>query len=141
MKLIGIARLGKDAELRHTGSGKAVANLSLAYNYGQKDDNGNRPTQWIEAALWGEQAERLAQYLLKGTALNVTCRDVHIETYEGKNGAGHKLAGTIADIEFLPKQRASDAATAPEPAPQPQPAAAPANTGGAFDDFDDDIPF
>jgi len=137
MKLIGIARIGKDAELRYTPSGKAVANLSLAYNYGQKGQDGNRPTQWVEASLWDKQAERLAPYLLKGAVFNVMCRDVHIETYEGKNGTGSKLVGTIADIEFVPKQsdkRASEAS--PQQSNQPAPV-----SGGEFSNFEDDIPF
>jgi single-strand DNA-binding protein len=153
MKLIGIARLGKDAELRYTPNGRAVANLSLAYNYGQKDGDGNRSTQWVEAALWGDQAERLSQHLLKATVLNVTCRDVHIETFEGRNGTGHKLVGTVADIEFVPKQRAdTDGNGSPSPSHKPAaaqqrpstpPAAstAPKQQGGGFSDFDDDIPF
>lgn len=136
MKLIGIARLGRDAEVRFTPSGKQVANLSLAYNFGQKDAEGRRQTQWVEAALWGDQAERLQQYLLKGTVLHVICRDVHIETFEGRNGTGHKLVGTVADIEFVPKQRESDG----RPASQQKSSGNSGGQGG-FDDLDDDIPF
>jgi single-strand DNA-binding protein len=137
MILTGIARLGKDAIVRVTTNGKAVASLSLAYNYGLKDGQGNRPTQWVDATLWGVQAERLQDYLLKGTLLDVTCRDVHIETYEGRNGTGHKLVGTIADLEFVPGQR-SEAPAQPKPAPKQEPAASPSEP---FGDMDDDLPF
>lgn len=130
MKLIGIARIGKDAELRYTPSGKAVANISLAYNYGQKGQDGNRPTQWVEATLWDKQAERLATYLLKGAVFNVICRDVHIETYEGKNGTGSKLVGTIADIEFVPKQVDGRVSESPK-----------TQVADVTDNFEDDIPF
>lgn len=130
MKLIGIARIGKDAELRYTPSGKAVANLSLAYNYGQKGQDGNRPTQWVEATLWDKQAERLATYLLKGAVFNVICRDVHIETYEGKNGTGSKLVGTIADIEFVPKQVDGRVSESPK-----------TQVADVTDNFEDNIPF
>jgi len=130
MKLIGIARIGKDAELRYTPSGKAVANLSLAYYFGQKGQDGNRPTQWVEATLWDKQAERLATYLLKGAVFNVICRDVHIETYEGKNGTGSKLVGTIADIEFVPKQVDGRVSESPK-----------TQVADVTDNFEDDIPF
>lgn len=130
MKLIGIARIGKDAELRYTPGGKAVANISLAYNYGQKGQDGNRPTQWVEATLWDKQAERLATYLLKGAVFNVICRDVHIETYEGKNGTGSKLVGTIADIEFVPKQVDGRVSESPK-----------TQVADVTDNFEDDIPF
>jgi len=140
MKLIGIARLGRDAETRHTTSGKIVANLSLAYNFGLKDSNGDRKTQWVEAALWGQQAERLQNFLLKGTLLNVTCRDVHIETFDARNGQGFKLVGTVMDVEFVPGQRAATAPAGPQTT-QRHDAPAPASTGSGFEDMDDDIPF
>ena len=38
----GMARLGRDAELRYTPNGDAVCNLSLAFSYGKKDDSGRR---------------------------------------------------------------------------------------------------
>ena len=53
MILTGLARIGKDAELRYTASNEPVANISLAFNYGRKGDDGKRPTQWIEASMWG----------------------------------------------------------------------------------------
>jgi len=116
MKLIGIARLGRDAEVKYTPGGKAVANLALAYSYGNKDGNGHKPSQWVDASLWGDQAERMGKYLLKGTVLHVVCRDVHVETFEGKNGTGHKLVGIISDIEFVPKQRDSEQKPVQKPA-------------------------
>jgi len=137
MKLIGIARLGRDVDVRHTANGKAVASLWMAYDYGLKDESGARKTQWVAATLWGEQATRLQPYLLKGTALNVVCRDVHIEVYDGGRGAEPKLVGTIADIEFVPRQRERDEAQQPAQ----RAAAMPAATSGSFADMDDDIPF
>lgn len=36
MKANGLARIGKDAEVRYTPGGAAVANVSLAFTYGKK---------------------------------------------------------------------------------------------------------
>ena len=66
MKANGLARIGKDAEVRFTPSGAAVANVSLAFTYGKKGDDGKRPTQWVDASLWGQRAESLAPYIKKG---------------------------------------------------------------------------
>ena len=77
-QLFGFARLGRDAELRHTADGKPVANMALAFTYGQKDASGNRPTQWVEASLWGQRAESLIDYLLKGSGFAVTLDDIHV---------------------------------------------------------------
>lgn len=153
MQIIGVARLGKDCELRHIQSGEAVTNLSLAYNYGRKDQQGNRPSQWIEAALWGKRAESLIPYLLKGQQVCVTIDDVHTEEYEGRNGKGFKLVGNVTNIEFVgskpessgqpsqTQQRAPQQPDAPRYGPGAARPAAPAPQRGGFDNMDDDIPF
>ncbi len=102
MILSGFCRLGKDAELRYTSgdNSTAVTNLALAFNYGRRDGDGNRPTQWVDAALFGPRAESLVEYLLKGQGLDVVIEDVHIETYDGNNGTGYKLVGRVVMIDF-----------------------------------------
>lgn len=144
MQMIGLARLGRDAELRTTQSGEKVASLSLAFNHGQKGADGTRPTQWVDGSLWGKRAEALIDYLVKGQQVVVTIDDPHIEEYQGRNGAGAKLAGRVTQIELAGKRDDARAAApaparAPAPAAAPRPAPAPASSG--FDDMDDSIPF
>jgi single-strand DNA-binding protein len=104
MRLIGNCRLGKDAEIRSTRSGVTVANLVLAYNYGQKDRDGKKPSQWIQASLFGDRADSLAPFLGKGTLIFVDMKDIHIEVYEGKDGKTyHNMRGTIDSLEFVGK--------------------------------------
>ena len=101
MKMIGMARLGRDVEVRYTANGVPVANLSLAFNYGPKDQDGKRATQWVEGSLWRERAELLAQYLNQGQQLYVEVRDVHVETYDKNDGTvGTKLVGDVTELEF-----------------------------------------
>lgn len=144
-QIIGLMRLGRDAEIRYTASGEAVANLALAYNYGKKGEDGKQPSQWVDASLWGKRAEALAQYLTKGTALVVTLSDVHVRIYEKKDGGmGATLAGRIADVEFAGKP--ADQAQKPAPrvnANQPPPTARQqAERSAESAPFaDDDIPF
>lgn len=145
-QLFGVARLGRDAEVRFTQAGKPVATLALAFEYGRKE-NGKRPTQWIDAALWGERAEALAPYLLKGQQLGVTIDDVHIEVFQKSDGTqGHKLTGRVSNIEFAgspPQQNGQSQPQAQrqqqsQPRQQSQPQQQPAPD---YDSFDDDIPF
>ena len=136
-KMFGLARLGRDAEIRTTSQGESVATLALAFSYGRKGSDGNRPTQWVDAALWGKRAEALAPYLLKGGLVSVSLEDVHIETFDGKNGPGHKLAASVVDLELASPRQAS-AAPAPRPAPRPAPAPA---GGHGFEEMDSDVPF
>ena len=46
MQLIGLARLGRDAEIRFTNDGEPVASLSLAFEHGRRGTDGKRTTQW-----------------------------------------------------------------------------------------------
>ncbi len=102
MKLIGVGRLGKDAELRYTGSGKPVVNMSVAWNYGKPDQDGRKPSQWIDIALFGERGEKVAPYLKKGTELFLDVQDVHVETYKKNDGGtGVKLTGTVFEVHFV----------------------------------------
>ena len=152
----GLARLGRDCEIRYTPDGTAVANISLAFNYGRKGEDGKRPSQWVDGALFGKLAEALAPYLLKGTSAVVSMDDLHVETFDKRDGGqGTKLVARISTIELaiVPKDGAAPvpaartAAPAPAPAPSRAPAPAPQRQGSApvpstgWDDMDSDIPF
>jgi single-strand DNA-binding protein len=136
MKANGLARIGKDAEVRYTPGGAAVANVSLAFTYGKKGDDGKRPTQWVDASLWGQRVESLAPYLTKGKQIVAYLEDVHIQTYtKGDGTQASKMAARIADMEFVAGGEQAES----HPKPQPKPAPAQADSG--FDDFQDDVPF
>jgi single-strand DNA-binding protein len=139
MYLVGIARLGRDAELRTAGNGETVANLNVAFNYGRPDSEGKKPTQWCELALWGRRAEALAPHLLKGTVLSLNCDDVHIEEFRKRDGTtGSKLSGRVISLEFAGSSKPREYGDKP---PQSQPRAAQPKAESGFDDMDDDIPF
>lgn len=142
----GLARLGRDAELRFTPDGTPVANLSLAFSYGRKGDDGKRPTQWVDASLWGKLAEALTEYLTKGSAVYVLLEDVHIESFKKADGSpGQKLAARVLSIDLAGGGGDRAAAPAPAPAqrpvPPPRPTAPASRPATSFDDMPDDIPF
>lgn len=143
MKAFGLARIGRDAEIRHTAGGDAVASLSLAFTYGRKGEDGKRPTQWVDASIWGKRAESLAQYLTKGSLVAVTLEDVAIQTFNKSDGSvGTKLAGRVIDIELAGGNQSAAAPAAPPPPPRPTPRPTAPPAGSGFDDFEsDDIPF
>ena len=134
MKAQGLARIGRDVELRYTNSGEAVANISLAFTYGKKGQDGKRPTQWVEASLWGKRAESLSPYLQKGQQVVAYLEDVCIQTFTKQDGTqGIKMAARVGDLELIAGQAEREQS---KPAPKPQ-----QNAGSGFDDMDDDIPF
>jgi single-strand DNA-binding protein len=138
MKAQGLARIGKDAEVRYTPGGTPVANVSLAFTYGKKGDDGKRPTQWVDASLWGQRAESLAPYIKKGGQIVAYIEDVSIQTYvKGDGTSATKMVARLVDLEFVSGGEQASS----QPKPQPRPQAAPQSHSSGFDDMDDDIPF
>lgn len=140
LQLTGLARLGRDVEVRYTPGGDPVANLSLAFAYGRKGQDGNRPTQWVDGSLWGKLAEALAPYLTRGVLVTVTIEDAHIETFrKSDNSEGYKLAGRITGIELA---GGGEKKATPAPAPA-QSQRQNQNRNAGFEDLDDgvDVPF
>ena len=138
MKAQGLARIGKDAEVRFTPGGTAVANVSLAFTYGKKGDDGKRPTQWVDASIWGQRAEPMAPYLLKGKQIVAYLEDVHLQTYtKGDGTTNTKMVARLADLEFVSDNSDHKPTQKPQSAPQSKP------QGSGFDDMDNDldIPF
>ena len=125
MIIAGQARIGRDAELRHTSS-TSVCNVPLAFNGGYGD---RKFTTWIEVSIWGKQAEGLAQYLTKGKSVVVTLKDLKQEEFTKRDGtASSKLTAQLVDLEFSAGGERTEQ-SAPKPAPR------------SFEDFEDDLPF
>ena len=130
MLAIGIARIGNEPVVRFTPAGKPALQLSLAYQYGRKNDQGEYPTQWVDATMWGERTEKLAPMLKKGDRIYVELRDVHMDSFTRKDGSpGSNIKATIEKIEFIEsrKQEQRPALTQPK--------------NSVVDMPDDDIPF
>lgn len=63
-----LGRLGKDPDLRYTGTGTPVCHIRLATNESFKDSEGkwNEKTDWHNLVAWGKLGELCNQYLKKG---------------------------------------------------------------------------
>ncbi len=98
-KFVGMGRLTKDIELRHTQSGKAVAQFSLAID-GPKV-NGEKTTDFLDFTAWDKTAEILASYKKKGDQLLVEGR-LKKRSYEGQDGKKVWVTDIIvSNIEFV----------------------------------------
>ena len=76
-KVILVGNLGRDADVRVTPSGAAVANFSIATTETWNDKNSGQKTEkteWHRIVLWGKQAESLQKYLTKGKQIYVEGR-------------------------------------------------------------------
>ena len=73
-KVIIVGNLGKDAEVRYTTGGSAVATISVATTEVWNDkSSGERQekTEWHRVVIWGKTAENLKDYLTKGKQIYV----------------------------------------------------------------------
>jgi single-strand DNA-binding protein len=86
-KVILVGNLGRDAELRYTPGGAAVATLNMATTEVWNDKSGQRQekTEWHRVVLWGKSAESLAEYLTKGKQIYVEGR-LQTRQWDDKDG-------------------------------------------------------
>src|SRR4026207_2091386 len=86
-KVILVGNLGRDAELRYTPGGAAVATLNMATTEVWNDKGGQRQekTEWHRVVLWGKQAESLQEYLTKGKQIYVEGR-LQTRQWDDKDG-------------------------------------------------------
>jgi single-strand DNA-binding protein len=127
--IVLIGRLTRDPELRHTGSGVAVAHFTLAVDRPYTNQQGERDTDFIDVSCWRELAETVAQHLQKGRLVAVQ-GSLHIRRYETPDGQQRRAAEVNASqVRFLDRPREAGAAMAAGPARDEEP-------GG-----DEDVPF
>jgi single-strand DNA-binding protein len=86
-KVILVGNLGRDAELRYTPGGAAVATLNMATTEVWNDKAGQKQekTEWHRIVLWGKTAESLAEYLTKGKQIYVEGR-LQTRQWDDKDG-------------------------------------------------------
>ena len=82
-----IGNLGKDAEIRNTGGGMAIANLRLATTDRRKGADGEWAdhTEWHAVVCFGKTAEVMEKYGKKGKMLYIEGR-IQTREYTDKDG-------------------------------------------------------
>lgn len=127
-KAIITGNLTRDAELRSTGGGLAVANFAVAVNErvknnatGEWEDRAN----YIDCTMFGRRAEALAQYMTKGTKVTIEGK-LRWSQWEKNGEKRSKVEVVVDEVELMARgdKRAAEPATAPQ--------------GGVYDE---DIPF
>ena len=63
-----VGRAGRDPEVRYFESGTVVANLTMAVNRRNRNDE----PDWFNLEIWGKQAQVAADYVKKGSLIGVT---------------------------------------------------------------------
>jgi single-strand DNA-binding protein len=97
-KAILIGNATRNAELRHTGTGKAVSSIRLATN---RVVNGQEETQYHSIVCWEGLAETTAKYVKKGDSLYVEGR-LQYRSFQDEEGKECGVCEVVAsDVQFL----------------------------------------
>ena len=119
-KAVIIGRSTKDAELRHTQTGKQVTTFTLAVDRDYKTAQGEREADFIPCVAWGKLAEICERYITKGKQVAVAGR-IQTRNYEDKNGQRRYITEVIvSDLQLLGSRQEQQAqAPALEPVETP----------------------
>ena len=155
-----IGRLTRDPEVRYTsGSQMAVATFTIAIDRPQRQDGGEKQTDFPRITVFGRQAETCEKYLKKGRMVAIQGR-IQTGSYTNKNGDTVYTTDVVANrVEFIDwgnqgsngQGGYSQSNQGGYAAPQSQPPQAPApqrqvpqqddDMPDSFEAIDEDVPF
>ena len=137
------ATLTRDPEVKYLDNEKAsvVANLNLVNNYYDQKLKEQVPF-YFKAAVWGKDAEYLASYASKGSAVIVTGSLIQPEAYINKDGeAVAVVVIKPTNVELLPRNKKDDDGEDDAPPAKTKAKAASGQKSNSTPDDYDDIPF
>jgi single-strand DNA-binding protein len=103
-RVVLVGRLTKDAELRFTASGIAVANFTVACDRRFNKDE----TDFIQVVVWRGLAENVANYTRKGSLVALEGR-LQVSSYEKDDGQRVWKTEVVADdVRFLDSKKRDD---------------------------------
>lgn len=148
-----MGNLGKDPEVRFMPNGDAVCNFSIATTDSWKDKAGERQekTEWHNIVMYRRLAEIAGEYLKKGRPVYIEGR-LQTRKWQTKEGQDRYTTEIIADSmqmlggrDSAAPQENSGVEEKPkddfDQTPKRNNQVEQSNTGSAFDEFEDDIPF
>jgi single-strand DNA-binding protein len=146
-----VGRLTRDAELRYTNSGSAMAAISLAINTRRRrDDQWVDEAHFFDAVVWGKTAESLSPYLTKGKQIGLE-GELRQNRWEQDGQRRSKVEIFTRNIQLLGSRGGDGMGAGPSssgppasgpPADRTGPESGPAGAeSGPAGDFEDDIPF
>lgn len=109
--IVLMGRLTRDPELRHTGTGTAVASFTLAVDRDfQSKDTQERAVDFIDIVAWRNTAEFVSKYFTKGRMAVVSGR-LQIRNWTDKEGGKRRSAEVVADNVYFGDSKKDGAST------------------------------
>jgi single-strand DNA-binding protein len=102
-KVILIGNLGQDPDLRYTGNGTPVCNMSVATNESYVDDEGNEVdnTEWHSVVAWGRLAEICDEYLSQGSQVYIEGKNQTREWTDRDGNTRYSTEVKALEVNFL----------------------------------------
>ncbi|HVX00874.1 MAG TPA: single-stranded DNA-binding protein [Candidatus Babeliaceae bacterium] len=111
-RIIIMGNLTRDPEYRQLPSGQGVCKLGIASNRQFKNKQTGLMSQevcFIDAEVWGAQAENCRQYLQKGKSVLVEGR-IKLDSWKEADGSNRSKHSIVADrVLFLSPQTSAEA--------------------------------
>ncbi len=159
-KVILVGNLGRDPEIRYTQNGDPIANITVATSESWKDKNtgeNRENTEWHRVVMFRGLAKVAEDWLKKGQQVYIEGR-LQTRKWQDQSGQDRYTTEIVAnDMQMLGGRSGGGGGGGGgmdefDQSPRSQPSgggqSAPQGGGGggsqpkgAFDDFDDDIPF
>ena len=95
--------LTRDPELRQTQGGMAILNIGVAVNDRRKNQQTGEwedVPNFVDCVMFGSRAEKLAQYLAKGTKVAIDGK-LRYSSWEKDGAKRSKLEVIVDEIEFM----------------------------------------
>lgn len=100
-KVILVGNVGKDPEIKYSGSGVPVAKFTIATNERfKKDDEWQDRTEWHSVVVWQRLAEIVGEYVKKGSKVYVEGR-LQTSSWEDKQSGEKKYRTEIVASELV----------------------------------------
>ena len=141
-KVILVGNCGADPETRYLPNRAAVSSLTLATSQEWKDKNTGEPrsqTEWHRVVFFNRLAEIVNEYVKKGSKLYIE-GSLRTRSWEQDGIKRYATEIVASEMQMLDsKSHPQDSEARKQPSADPSPYSG--NPGGAFDNFDQDIPF
>ena len=100
-----VGRAGIDPEVRYFESGTVVANLTMAVNRRNRNDE----PDWFNLEIWGKQAQVAADYVKKGSLIGIT-GSFKMDSWKDRNTGEdrNKPVVRVDRLELLGSKRDSE---------------------------------
>ena len=105
-RVVLVGRITRDPETQQTNTGIPYVRFTVAVNRPFKDQNGERPADFINCIAWRQQAEFMTNFVKKGNQLAIEGR-IQVNSYKDASGNNRQvfdvLVESVSNLEPVSK--------------------------------------